>query len=335
MSLQKEKDERAATYGQTVSDLRAKNQLLQTWLEENLGRLNQLESELSSTRRHSQETQSEAQDTIESLTQERNMLIQAKADLESSLQKIKDTNITLSQKEEMMQYELTKTRAQAMSFETECKSLRLDVDVRTKEIADIKTDNKTIRAQAQMHQEEALLKIRQFEAELSSSKTKSEMEIAEARSLIQSLQDQNETLLAAKADLEKDAKKIKEFSANILQKEDMLQYELTKARAQAMGLEKISEDFKVEIETHLKEISQLKEANHSLRRLQEETEHSLHALQEVQNESMKKEKIYQSELEKSRTQLLGMEKVYSDFRSKFESIEAIKPSRAVKEKTES
>ncbi len=334
LSLQKEKEERTVAYEQTIGDLRGKNQLLQTWLEENLGRLNQLENELSSTRRHGEDSERRAQDTIDSLTQERNMLLKMKGDLESSLQKMKDANTTLSQKEELLQYELTKTRAQSMSFESGCKDLTLDVEARLKEINSVKTENKTIRAQQQMQQEESLLRIRQLESELSSIRKKSESEISEAHSTIENLQTQNEAFLAAKADLEKDSKKIKEFSANLLQKEDMLQYELTKARAQAMGLEKISEDFKVEIETHLKQIGELKEENRSLRQLQQETAQNLHSLKKAQDEYMKREKLYQTELEKSRNQLLGMEQVYSDFRSKFESIEAIKPNRTAKEKAE-
>ena len=330
--LQKEKEERTAGYDQTIADLKVKNQLLQSWLEENLTRVKQLENELSLTNRHEQEFGRESQDTIDHLTQERNMLLKTKADLESNLTKLKDLNTALSQKEEMMQYELTKIRAQAISFETEGKSLRLDLEARLKEINNIRTDHKTIRAERQLEQEAGLLKVRQLEGELLSVRKKSELEISEAHAAIENLQAQKDSLLAAKADLEKDSKKIKEFSANLLQKEDMLQYELTKARAQAMGLEKISEDFKVEIETSLKEINELKEQNHSLRQLQQETEENLNALKEVQTEYMKKEKIYQSELEKSRTQLLGMEKIYSDFRSQFESIEAVNPNRSANEK---
>ncbi|MDP2654769.1 MAG: hypothetical protein Q8Q08_12185 [Candidatus Omnitrophota bacterium] len=48
--------------------------------------------------------------------------------------------------------------------------------------------------------------------------------------------------------LEEEVRKLKEFNARLLEKEKMIQSELTKSRAQAMGLQKMCEQFKVQLE---------------------------------------------------------------------------------------
>ena len=49
--------------------------------------------------------------------------------------------------------------------------------------------------------------------------------------------------------MKNNSKKAEELNAHLLQKDQMIQYELTKNRAQALGLEKICEDFKTQIES--------------------------------------------------------------------------------------
>jgi len=66
---------------------------------------------------------------------------------------------------------------------------------------------------------------------------------------IETLKGENRNLLQANQDLASDYKKIEAFNLHLREKEKMMQYELVKNRAQALGLEKICEDFKVQIET--------------------------------------------------------------------------------------
>ena len=40
----------------------------------------------------------------------------------------------------------------------------------------------------------------------------------------------------------------KDFNRNLIDKDKMLQYELTKSRAQTVGLEKVCEDFKIRLD---------------------------------------------------------------------------------------
>jgi len=61
-----------------------------------------------------------------------------------------------------------------------------------------------------------------------------------------------------RAALEASLKKVKEFNGQLLEKDRMIQYELAKSRAQAMGFEKINEDFKTQLEQMYKTVETLK-----------------------------------------------------------------------------
>lgn len=66
------------------------------------------------------------------------------------------------------------------------------------------------------------------------------------------LKKEKEDLLQAKASLEQNFQKVKEFNTHLIEKTKLLQYELTKQRAQALGLERVCEDFKIQIEEKYK-----------------------------------------------------------------------------------
>ncbi len=59
---------------------------------------------------------------------------------------------------------------------------------------------------------------------------------------------EREQLLQARNGLERDFTKIKDINTYLLEKEKLLQYELVKERAQSLGLERICEDFRVQID---------------------------------------------------------------------------------------
>ncbi len=65
---------------------------------------------------------------------------------------------------------------------------------------------------------------------------------------IERLKEENCVLKKANEDLKNTFKETKEFNALLVEKEQIMQYELVKNRAQSLGLEKICEDFKIQIE---------------------------------------------------------------------------------------
>ena len=66
---------------------------------------------------------------------------------------------------------------------------------------------------------------------------------------IESLKGENKGLQGFNQGLKNDFEKTKEHNALLVEKERFMEFELSKNRAQALGLEKICEDFKVQIET--------------------------------------------------------------------------------------
>ena len=68
------------------------------------------------------------------------------------------------------------------------------------------------------------------------------------KGILEQSRGQNEDLLQSNEALKSELAKIKELNDQIREKEKVLQLELTKARAQSVGLEKICEDFKEQIE---------------------------------------------------------------------------------------
>lgn len=72
--------------------------------------------------------------------------------------------------------------------------------------------------------------------------------LAEALAEVGEFRKEREQLRQAQEGLECDFTKIKDINAYLLEKEKLLQYELTKERAQSLGLERICEDFKIQID---------------------------------------------------------------------------------------
>lgn len=65
---------------------------------------------------------------------------------------------------------------------------------------------------------------------------------------IDRLTKEKESLLAIQKELQNNFNQLRDMNASLIEKEKMLQYQLTKHRAEALGLEKICEDFKEQIE---------------------------------------------------------------------------------------
>lgn len=92
-----------------------------------------------------------------------------------------------------------------------------------------------------------VLKAQRQESEKVQAET-SERKLADALAAAEVLKKEKEDLLQAQASLEQNLQKVKELNAHLSEKTKLLQYELTKQRAQSLGLERICEDFKVQIE---------------------------------------------------------------------------------------
>ena len=73
-------------------------------------------------------TQSEANMTVEELRKDRDLLAAVKLKLEQELNQIKEMNEQFSQKEKVMQYDLTRSRAQALGLEKMCEDFKIQIE---------------------------------------------------------------------------------------------------------------------------------------------------------------------------------------------------------------
>ncbi len=140
---------------------------------------------------------------------------------------------------------------------------------------------------------------------------------------VKSLQADNDNLLQTRAGLDVDLRKVKELNETLIQKEDMIQYELTKNRAQATGLEKVCENFKQQLNELSTKLEEATSDNKLLKREKQEVESRVSNLQDENSLLHKKEKLSEYELQKNRSQLEGLESIVTDFRSRLKGIELL------------
>ncbi len=222
--------------------------------------IHQLETELNLLREKAETQAKDALEMVTSLTAENESLngnSEALKLKDQELEKNKELLKTLTADNERLKSdlessrnsleELNKQKDQVAQLTSEKESLAKDLEIAQQKVQQLNT--------ALLVKQEAL----SYELTKSQAENKYDSRLA-------GLENEKIALLAVQTDLRRDLEKIKEINVVLLKKEEMIQYELTKARAQAMGLEKISEDFKTEIEKQLKQIHDLKAENLSRRK---------------------------------------------------------------------
>jgi len=117
-------------------------------------------------------------------------------------------------------------------------------------IEQLKTEKDDLLAQTKLKEDRVAqqLKAQKTEASKAEFETLSN-KLIESIAAIEELKRENKDLQQSTWDLRDEFKKTEELNAHLVKKEKMMQYELTKNRAQALGLEKICADFRTQIET--------------------------------------------------------------------------------------
>jgi hypothetical protein len=99
-----------------------------------------------------------------------------------------------------------------------------------------------------------------------------------------------------------------------------LQYELTKSRAQAAGLERICENSRKQFEEIARGIREVETDNQVLKSQTHILEQSLVDFKKLNAELLKREKLTQFEIEKNLDQIRNLEGIYGVFRSRLERL---------------
>ncbi|MDE2010113.1 MAG: hypothetical protein KGJ09_08560 [Candidatus Omnitrophica bacterium] len=263
-------------------------------------RAQELEDELKSISQQAQTQSNEAKQMIQTLTEENESLKIEKARMELAQQK------------------LTELQADA---------------------ANLKTENTGLQTQL----ESANARLRQLEEEMAAVKIKMGEEIAQANAAVAQLTQEKETLAPAPAqpgpddvlrqeleslkseqlqlkqkydELTGSHQKLQELNTQLTEKNESLQYELVKAKAQASGLERVSSNYKNQLEDSLRKLNAAQATNDHLSQMKAQLEGQVEEKNAQNEELTKKDQLSQFELEKNRTRLVNLERECEDLKAR-------------------
>ena len=117
-------------------------------------------------------------------------------------------------------------------------------------------------------------------------------------------------------DLERTHQKLRELNTHLMEKNDLMQYELIKARAQSSGLERVSFNYKNQLEDFLKKVDAVQVTNDHLSQVKNRLEGMVEEVKLQNEELVKKDQLCQFELEKNRSRLVNLEREYEDLKAR-------------------
>jgi len=171
---------------------------------------------------------------------------------------------------------------------------------------------------------------KELEDELRAVTLKADGQSDEARQMIETLTKENESL---KNQLEPTNAKVRLLEEEIsranatvskrpepdeaLRHElESLKYELIKARAQSSGLERVSFNYKNQLEDFLKKVNVAQVSNDHLSQVKNQLEGMVQEVKSQNEELVKKDQLAQFELEKNRSRLVSLERQYEELKTR-------------------
>lgn len=261
----------------TFLELKEKNALLENQMDLSVSKVAQLESQISIVKKELGQQLLEANATIARL----------KVESEAQERATRDSLYRTSQElEELRQSSVKEKR------ETEEGLLRA------------KEENLLLRDAKKL-----------LEAKLAVLEDDSKKEIEQSKQMVVDMAGQKDALVARIVELEKDLSKYKDLNTTLIDKAKILQYELNRHRAQASGLEKVCDNFKLQMDEMLQQIEQAKKDNNKLLQERINLEAGVVSLRTENSRLIEKDKTYQQELEKTKEQINRFEQIYKSFQS--------------------
>ena len=192
----------------------------------------QLKGRMEALQKEYTEVKEQKEETIRTLKNE-NVKIQTEREQISANDELLDD---LKTKIEMLERQYTESQKQQEEMRTMVGQLRTEKD-------DLLAQTKQKDEQASAQIMTKTIMTNKAEFEMLSNK------LIESISIIEELKRENKDLQKTNSNLSDRFRKTGELNDHLMKKEKMIQYELTKNRAQALGLEKICADFRTQIET--------------------------------------------------------------------------------------
>lgn len=208
-------------------ELTKENQRLQKILEEERGKSEENRVAAVAAQSQLDQNQKQADDRIKALEQELMNVLEEKKIASKQQEVLNRLNI----ENQNLVAQLKIQSESILHFKEMAATLKFDYEGRLKEA----------------HQIIEQLKSQDQSWRLKQEKQESE-QINQLTAIIDQLKKEKEQSNPSNLTLDQDYQKIKELNAQLLEKEKILQYELTKSKAQALGLERICEDFKIQID---------------------------------------------------------------------------------------
>ena len=170
---------------------------------------------------------------------------------------------------------------------------------------------------AQAKEENLLLKDAKklLEAKIAVFEDDAKRELGQAKEIVSTLTEQKEEQASRIVELEQNLDKLKELNSTLIDKAKILQYELNRHRAQASGLERVCQNFKTQMEGLFGQVEQTKNDNNRLVQERSSLQEGFASLRNENSKLLERDRMYQSELEKTKEQISRFEKIYNNFKS--------------------
>ena len=262
-------------------------------------RAEELEEELKTIAQKARGQSDEAKQMIETLTMENAQfkkqkieldLLQVRlGDLEAESSSLKTENVNLQQ-----QLDLSNTKVQQLEHEMMAVKLQMGDEIsRANEVVVSLTRQKEELALVKQADPDQALRL-EFEA----------------------LKTEQAELMQKYEDLHRTYQKLHELNAHLIEKNDLMQYELIKARAQSSGLERINLNYKNQLEDFSRKVTVFSTSNEQLSDVKNRLEGMVEQIKLQNEDLLKKDQLSQFELSKSRLRLEDLEREYDDLKAR-------------------
>jgi len=303
-------------------------------------RAQQLEDELLAISKKADGQSDEARQLIENLTKENESLKSQKEDLQQAQQKLaalqgeaadlKTENIGLQ-----TQLETTNTRVRLLEEEMAAVKIQMGEEITNANarVAELNLEKAAILSappaepepDQALHQELEDLKLEHIQLKqkydelqrihLAAPKVESD---GASHEELEALKVEQAELKHKCEDLEKKQQELNESNAQLLEKNELLQYELIKARAQSSGLERVSFNYKNQLEDFFKKVNAVQVTNDHLAQVKNRLEGMVEEVKLQNEELAQKDRLAQFELEKNRSRLVSLEREYEELKARLQ-----------------
>ena len=212
--------------------MREENQQLRKQIDEQRVRFEQLEKDLDALKKEYTERHDQRVEKLKNLEEEKARFDREKEQLLSKGELLSELKVKI----EVLEKQYDEVQKQRSEMNTV--------------IVQLKAEKDNLLMQTKLKEEQVAIQLREQKAEAGRIEFEAlSSKLVESINIIENLKRENKDLQQTNQDLRDEFKEVKEMNGHLVKKEKMIQYELTKNRAQALGLEKICEDFRTQIET--------------------------------------------------------------------------------------